>query len=94
MEKVIKITPDLRFDVIYEDDSRKSVKEGILFEACEDNSMIMHFGTGRPEVVEAVCYAVIEMMEDIIEANNRTPDSDKCNGCFGAANGDCEMCNR
>lgn len=65
MKEPIKITDNLEFDVIYSDGTRRHVKEGFLFEACEDNTTAFHIGTERPEVFMAFFRATIEMMNDL-----------------------------
>lgn len=47
---VIKTTPNLEFDVIYADGTRKRVQEGVLLEAEADGGIILHNGTDSPAV--------------------------------------------
>lgn len=70
MKEVIKTTENLEFDVIYADGTKKHVKEGILFEACSDNSTILHIGTQRPEVYMAYINGAIEFANDVMKKNN------------------------
>ena len=51
--EVIKTTPNLEFDVIYADGVRKRVREGVLFEAETDGSILFHNGSDRPAVLLA-----------------------------------------
>lgn len=50
--EVIKTSPNVEFDVIYADGTRKRVCEGILFETDGDD-MVLHNGTDRAEVLIA-----------------------------------------
>lgn len=56
---------NVEFDVIYDDGSRHHVKEGILFEAKEDNHTVFHIGTSRKSVFIAFFEAVEELLETI-----------------------------
>lgn len=67
MKDYIKQTENLEFDVIYADGIKRHVKEGILFEACEDNSTILHLGTDRPEVYLAFINGAIEFADDVLK---------------------------
>lgn len=69
MKEVIKTTENLEFDVIYADGTKKHVKEGILFEACSDNSTILHIGTHRQEVYMAYINGAIEFANDVMKEN-------------------------
>lgn len=60
----IKTSRNVEFDVIYEDGDRYHVREGVLFEAV-GNSMNVHLGTGRPEVLFAVAEVLTEMIDDL-----------------------------
>lgn len=51
--RMIKASRNVEFDVIYDDGTRKRVKEGVLF-GIEDERVIVHNGTSRPEVLFAV----------------------------------------
>ena len=55
----IKLSKNVEFEVIYEDGTRKRVREGILFEA-EGEHMILHNGTDRKEVLYTVPLACAE----------------------------------
>lgn len=63
----VKQSKNVQFDVIYDDGSRKRVKEGILFEAKQDNSTMLHIGTSRQSVFDAFFEAVIEFMDEILK---------------------------
>ena len=56
-----KISSNVEFDVIYADGARKRVPEGILF-GVENERMIFHNGTMRPEVIIAVAEAAAEVI--------------------------------
>lgn len=62
--ETIKTTDNLEFDVIYADGTRKRVREGVLFEV-ENDTIIFHNGTDRPEVIVATAEAVAELMEEV-----------------------------
>lgn len=57
----IKTTTNVEFDVIYADGTRRHVSEGILF-GVENERIIFHNGTDRPEVVIAVVEAAAEVI--------------------------------
>ena len=57
----IKLSKNVEFEVIYEDGTRKRVREGILFEA-EGGHMILHNGTDREVVFVSVLEACAEVM--------------------------------
>ena len=57
----IKTSTNVEFDVIYADGTRKRVTEGILF-GVENERIIFHNGTDRPEVVIAVVEAAAEVI--------------------------------
>ena len=57
--EVIKTTPNLEFDVIYADGTRKRVQEGVLYEAEDTGDIIFHNGTNRPEVLIAAAETVL-----------------------------------
>ena len=59
--ETIKISSNVEFDVIYADGTRKRVPEGILF-GVEDERIIFHNGTDRPEVAIAVAEATAEVI--------------------------------
>ncbi len=67
--EAIKISEDVEFDVIYADGTRKRVSEGVLF-GVEDERIIFHNGTDRPEVMIAVSEAAAEVI-----GNMRLPES-------------------
>lgn len=60
--ETIKTTENLEFDVIYADGTRHHVKEGILF-GVEDEKIIFHNGTDRPEVIFAVAETIVEILD-------------------------------
>lgn len=57
--ETIKLTPNLEFDLIYADGSRKRVKEGILYEAEESGDMLFHNGTDQPAVLLAAAECML-----------------------------------
>lgn len=59
--ETIKTSPNVEFDVIYADGTRKRVSEGILIEADEEN-VIFHNGTDRATVL----YTALELLAEII----------------------------
>ena len=61
MMERIKTTPNLEFDVIYADGTRRHVSEGVLFEI-ENNRVVFHNGTDRAEVLVAVAEAAAEVL--------------------------------
>lgn len=63
--EMIKESKNLEFDVIYDDGTRKRVKKGVLHEV-ENEEIIFHNGTDRPEVWIAAA-------EDMLKALNTVP---------------------
>lgn len=63
--ETIKTTANLEFDVIYADDTRKRVTEGLLYEADEAGDMIFHNGTSRPEVLMAAAEYNLRTLHEI-----------------------------
>ena len=59
--EAIKTSKNVEFDVIYADGTRQHVTEGILF-GVENERIIFHNGTDRPEVVIAVVEAAAEVI--------------------------------
>lgn len=59
--EAIKISKNVEFDVIYADGTRHHVNEGILFEA-NSESMTIHSGTDRKEVLFTVPTAAVEFI--------------------------------
>lgn len=57
----IKTSNNVEFDVIYADGTRRHVSEGILFEV-ENEKIVFHNGTDRPEVVVATAEAAAEVI--------------------------------
>lgn len=55
---VIKTTPNLEFDVIYADGTRKRVHEGVLYEEA-DGGIIFHNGTDNPAVLLAAAETML-----------------------------------
>ena len=64
--EVIKRANNVEFDVIYDDGTRKRVKEGVLHEV-ENEEIIFHNGTDRAEVWIAAA-------EDMLKAINEVPN--------------------
>lgn len=60
--EVIKTSSNVEFDVIYADGTRRHVVEGILLEA-NDNEIIFHNGTSRPEVIIAAAEDILKMLK-------------------------------
>lgn len=60
--ETIKKCKNVEFEVIYDDGTRKRVREGVLFEA-DGNSMILHNGTNRASVL----FAARGILADIID---------------------------
>lgn len=67
--EVIKKANNVEFDVIYDDGTRKRVKEGVLHEV-ENEEIIFHNGTDRAEVWIAAA-------EDMLKAINEVPNGIK-----------------
>lgn len=59
--EAFKTSKNAEFDVIYADGTRRRVTEGILFEV-ENERIVFHNGTDRPEVVVAVVEAAAEVI--------------------------------
>lgn len=59
--ETMKTSANVEFDVIYADGSRVRVKEGVLF-GVEEEHIIFHNGTNRPEVVIAAAEAACEVV--------------------------------
>lgn len=59
--ETINTSKKVEFDVIYADGSRLRVKEGVLF-GVEDEEIVLHNGTSRPEVVIAAAEAASEVI--------------------------------
>ena len=59
--KKIKTSEKVEFDVIYADGTRHHVSEGILF-GVENERIIFHNGTDRPEVMIAAAEAAAEVV--------------------------------
>lgn len=62
--KVTKESPNVEFDVIYDNGERKHVTEGVLFEA-ENNKLRMHVGTNRLEVLFCIIEGMMDMFQEI-----------------------------
>lgn len=60
----IKTSTNVEFDVIYADGERKHVPEGVLF-GVDNEHMVTHIGTSRPEVLFAVASALTEIITDL-----------------------------
>lgn len=59
---VIKTSPNVEFDVIYNDCTRHHVKEGILFEV-DGESLISHNATDRLAVLLAIVEGGLELLD-------------------------------
>lgn len=59
--EAIELIKNVELEVIYEDGTRKRVREGILFEL-ERECMTIHSGTDRKEVLYAVMLAVAKVI--------------------------------
>lgn len=62
--EMIKASKNLEFDVIYDDGTRKRVKEGVLHEA-ENNEIIFHNATNRTEVLIAAAENMLNSVSEI-----------------------------
>lgn len=58
---IIKTCKKVEFDVIYDDGTRRHVTEGVLFEV-ENERIVFHNGTDRPEVIYATAEAAAEVV--------------------------------
>lgn len=58
-----KLTPDMKFAVLYADGTDKQVDEGVLFEF-EDNDIILHLGTNRVACIFSIAEALSEFISD------------------------------
>lgn len=67
--ETIKTSPNVEFDVIYDDGTRKRVREGVLLEAEATGDIILHNATDRP----AVWCAATETMLMALYACNALP---------------------
>lgn len=65
--ELFKESSNVEFEVIYDDGSRRRVKEGVLFEV-EGENINFHNGTNRPEVIFAVFRAAHEVIWNMIKA--------------------------
>ena len=59
--EAFKTSKNVEFDVIYADGTRRRVTEGILFEV-ENERIVFHNGTDRPEVMIAAAEASSEIV--------------------------------
>lgn len=59
--ETIKTSKNVEFDVIYADGTRRHVTEGVLFEV-ENEKIVFHNGTDRPEVMIAAAEASSEIV--------------------------------
>lgn len=59
--EAIKTSKNVEFDVIYADGTRHHVTEGVLFEV-ENDKIVFHNGTDRPEVLIATAEAASEIL--------------------------------
>lgn len=62
--KVIKKSNNVEFDVIYDDGTRRRVKEGVLHEV-ENEEIIFHNGTNRAEVWLAAAEDILKWLSDV-----------------------------
>lgn len=61
---------ELKFDVLYEDGTKKRVENGILFEETEDHKLNVHIGTfNQINMLVAVIRAAGEMINAIGRGN-------------------------
>ena len=63
--ETIKTSPNVEFDVIYADGTRRHVFEGILWEADKEDNLILHQGTSRLSVITAVAEDVLKYLKHI-----------------------------
>lgn len=63
--ETIKTTPNLEFDVIYADGTKRHVTEGILFEASPTGDLLFHNGTDRPELLLAATETALVALSNI-----------------------------
>ena len=59
--ETIKTSKNVEFDVIYADGTRRYVTEGVLF-GVENERIVFHNGTDRPEVMIAATEAAAEII--------------------------------
>lgn len=64
MVRKIKTCKNLEFEVIYDDGTRKRVKEGVLHEV-ENEEIIFHNGTDRPEVWIAAAEDMLKALAEV-----------------------------
>lgn len=62
--EVIKATPNLEFDVIYADGTRKRVREGILWEV-DNDAITFHMGTSRLSVLFTIVEDALRFVDFI-----------------------------
>lgn len=62
--EVIKKANNVEFDVIYDDGTRRRVKEGVLHEV-ENEEIIFHNGTDRAEVWLAAAEDILKCLSDV-----------------------------
>lgn len=67
--ETIKESKNTEFDVIYDDGTRHHVAEGVLFEV-ENERVVFHNGTDRPEVLLAASEAAAEVVGRMNLPNN------------------------
>ena len=60
----IKTCKNLEFEVLYDDGTRKRVKEGVLHEV-ENEEIIFHNGTDRPEVWIAAAEDMLKALAEV-----------------------------
>lgn len=63
---------ELEFDVLYEDGTKKHVKNGILFEETEEHTLDMHLGTDNQlNMFKAIVQTVLDILEQIADIAER-----------------------
>ena len=59
--EVIKADNNTEFDVLYSDGTKNHVQEGLLLE-CKDNTIFLHMGTNRANVIFAAIESLFEFV--------------------------------
>lgn len=60
--ETIKVSPNVEFEVIYDDGEKCRVHEGVLFGVNEKGGMILHNGTDEPVVWLAAAEIILEAL--------------------------------
>ena len=63
--EVLKVSPNVEFEVIYADGTRRRVQEGILYEAEPSRSIIFHNGSDSPPVLLAAAETALVSLQDM-----------------------------